>query len=169
MYCVMPTANSLSFIDYPNGEHCLTVMFTGCDNYCKGCQNKELQKHGKVIDEIDIGNMFIKITDLCERMNTKNIVFQGGDPLDEQNENSCYLLCLFLKREGYNICIYTGKKYNQVSGDLLKFIDYIKCGKYDETKKVNSEKTDKYLQLASTNQKIYKNGELVSEKGRIYF
>lgn len=168
MYCAIPSNQSLSFIDYPENEHCLTIMFTGCDNNCKGCQNKELQEHGKIIDEIELEEMCEIIDSLSLKMETKNIVIQGGDPLDSQNVKDCIMLCSLLKTK-YNICVYTGKELNHVDENLLDYVDYIKCGKYDETKKVLSEKTDSYLQLASTNQKIYKNGELISKNGRIYF
>lgn len=178
MYCIKPTINNLSFLDFPLNEECVTIMFTGCSNNCYNCQNKELQKHGLVYDNVARNKMLNIIQMLCDRNNTRNVTFQGGDPFDNQNKDDAYWLSNKLKNNGYHVCVYTGLTIDKVKklkylydNKVVKFnfnaFDFIKCGKYDETKKVLSKKTDDYIQFASMNQELYnKNGELISTNGR---
>lgn len=166
-YGMLPSINNHSFIDYPENDDCLTIFFTGCSHNCHNCQNKELQKTGKIYEQLEITELIILIKKIAKRLNTKNIVLQGGDPLHSQNRICTKSIVQILKLD-YNVCIYTGYKYSQIKEWVIG-AKYVITEKFDETKFITPEKTDNYFQLASTNQEIYKNNELISEKGRINF
>ena len=166
-YGLEPSINNHSFIDYPSEDDCLTIFFTGCEHNCKNCQNKELQKTGKVYVELEFDEFVERMTKIASRLRTKKIVLQGGDPLHPQNKEFTKML---LENYSYrfDFCVYTGYEYEKIK-DFVKYAKFTKCGKFDEAKFITPEKTDEYFQLASSNQKIYKDGILVSKNGRIDF
>lgn len=162
-----PSINNHSFLDYPENDDCLTIFFTGCSHNCKNCQNKELQDLGKVYEELELGEFIELVTKVAKRLHTKNIVLQGGDPLHPQNRKFTKAIATRLGKD-YDICVYTGYKFAQIK-EWVDNVKYVVTEKFDESQYITPEKTDNYFQLASTNQEIYKNNELVSKKGRVYF
>lgn len=166
-YGMYPSINNHSFLDYPENDDCFTVFFTGCLHNCENCQNKELQKTGLVYEEIEYKKFVDLIKKISKRLNTKNIVLQGGDPLHPQNRNFVKKLIFDLK-EDYDFCIYTGYCFDEIK-EYVRDCKYVITEKFDMSKFITPEKTDDYFQLASSNQKIYKNNKLISEKGKIYF
>jgi len=166
-YGMMPSINNHSFLDYPENEDCLTIFFTGCSHHCENCQNKELQQIGLVYVELEYIELVNLITKIAKRLRTNKIVLQGGDPLHPQNRNVARRLVDDL-HVLYDFCIYTGYSYR----DIKKYTNnckYVITEKFNERNFMPPEKTDDYLQLASSNQKIYKYGKLISNKGRINF
>ena len=158
---------SESFLDYPDNSS-LSVIFymPGCDNGCKGCQNLDLQKF-EGYSEIPI--LIDLLYSYCNRSKTNKLCLQGGDPL--YKENLYFTRCILLKlSELLDICIYTGKELEEVKKLDLKGFKFIKCGQFDSTKFIGSKKEDTYLQLASSNQKLYdKDLKLLSKDGIYYF
>ena len=164
--------SDLTFIDYPSADDWAVIFyFAGCNNNCKNCHNKDLQnpnyQGGKLIkDEEELNNI---IKEICRKQDTKKIVFSGGDPLYPNNRE---IIKNFLNKYGslYDVCIYTGYSINDVKEFGIQNFKFIKCGRYDETCKQLSEKTEEHIQLASTNQNFYNDKyEQLSKNGILNF
>ena len=164
--------SDLTFIDYPTADDWAVIFyFAGCCNNCSNCQNRELQnpdyKGGMIIqDEEGLYNL---IKEICKKQDTTKIVLSGGDPLYPANRE---IVKNFLNKYGslYDICIYTGYSIDDVKEFGIQNFKFIKCGRYDETCKQISEKTEDHIQLASTNQNFYNaKYEQLSQNGILKF
>lgn len=150
-----------TFLEYPDNSSISAILyFRGCDRNCKGCQNKDLQKYEPLPDDIiDI------IVDYCKRLKTKKLVLCGGDPLYIKNlpvtRKILNTFCNIL-----DICIYTGATIEEVKKLNISGFKFIKCGRFDESKFINSLKTDDFMQFATSNQELYdENLNLLSNNG----
>lgn len=157
-----------TLLEYPDNYSIATILyFNGCDKYCKGCQNLELQRYD---DDIPDVNILIKdIKDYCKRSKTNKIVLCGGDPLYYKN---IPITEEILRELGnfYDICIYTGKSIEEVKKLNLSNFKFIKCGIFDINKFIGSNKTDNFIQFASSNQELYDNNlNLLSKDGVYYY
>lgn len=137
----------------------VNLWFTGCYLNCANCHNKNLQYFRWGLDSNYIVDELIRRKKLCDWL-----VFIGGEPLySKTTTRFVHYLSRFAKHLGYKTFLYSGYDYNDIElrvkffDDFFKYIDYVKCGKYDNTK-IDSD----YL-LASTNQCIYNKGQ------KIYF
>ena len=164
--------SDLTFIDYPTVDDWAVIFyFAGCCNNCSNCQNRELQnpdyKGGMIIqDEEGLYNL---VKEICKKQDTTKIVLSGGDPLYPANRE---IVKNFLNKYGflYDICIYTGYSIDDVKEFGIQNFKFIKCGRYDETYKQISEKTEDHIQLASTNQNFYNaKYEQLSQNGILKF
>lgn len=165
-----------SFLDYPdNHSLAVVVYFAGCTHNCSGCINPELQNFEyEKAEKVTWNNRWALKTSIqlaCKSNHTNKIVLTGGDCLHPDNYKFTQYLLKSLSKN-YDFCIYTGYTLydflkREINPNRAKFI---KCGKYDETQKQQSRKTDDYIQLASKNQEIYDSDyNLLSEDGRMYF
>ena len=163
-----------SFLDYPDNEsYAVTVFFAGCNFDCSGCHNIELQdpddlkQFTKKYDSIY--DFHLDLQDFCNKNNTNKVVLEGGDPLSTYN---LFFVSDFLETYGkyYEVAIYTGNDVKMVKKMDLKNFKFIKCGKYDSTKKQESTKTEDFCSLSSSNQDWY-NSELkkISSDGILNF
>ena len=166
-YGKTPSINNHSFLDYPSQDDCLTIFFTGCTHNCKDCQNPELQRVGIVYDKLSFKEFVTTLKDVAFRLRTTKIVLQGGDPMHDQNRLFTKQLMDELHTE-YDFCVYTGYDYDQVKNYTTN-AKFVKAGLFKIDKFVTPEKTDTYMQFASTNQELYKNNQIVTENGRYYF
>lgn len=156
-----------TWLDYPDNESLAVIFYTyGCIHKCKNCHNLDLQTPvtsypSSIIDEIFT---------YCKRNNTNKLVLSGGDCLlKEVNLNLTNTIIDKYSKE-LDICIYTGYDIDYVKTNVHKGFKFVKCGKYDETKKIEPNKTDTYFQLASTNQCLYDSSyQLLSNNGKYYF
>ena len=143
-----------TFIDYPDPKSWANIFyFSGCNHFCKSCQNQELQKFG-VGKEITPDNLNTLISTLCKKNQTNKIVFSGGAPLFANNiKDTKY----FLHTYGYlyDICIYTGFEIDYVKQNEITGFKFIKCGKYIESQKRKSGNFEDRFILASPNQNFY--------------
>lgn len=124
-----------------------TIWFSGCSMHCKGCYNEILwdPKHGESYDKKTV---LFDICYECDKQNVHTVVFLGGEPM-EQTYSDLKFLAYKLHGYGYKIWLYTGWEFEQVPDDFKKYLDTIKCGKYDETLL-----TGKFP--ASSNQRIFR-------------
>lgn len=159
-----------TFIDYPDNESLAVIaFFSGCEHNCKGCQSPELQKH------LDFGKPITHVlSEIFQELyvnKTDKLVLSGGDPLHPYNFETTKHICSWLKKvHDVNICIYTGYDFNYIQNLNFRTFDFIKGGKYEENLKQVSEKTNDYIQFASSNQfLIDTNMNTLSKQGRYYF
>lgn len=154
--------------DMNNGSGLRVTLFvSGCDHYCKGCQNPQTWKKDSGI-EFDKAAMEEIMEELSHNYIT-GITFSGGDPLYQENVEYILELCKIIKKKfpTKTIWLYTGFQWEdiyknpdtpvqdfaspfQVSRQLvLDYVDVLVDGMYLE------EKADAaYPWAGSTNQRV---------------
>ena len=88
----------------------------------------------------------------------ENIMIFGGEPLDSPTEDLVDLLAFINSATDCKpIWLFTRYDIEDVPDPVKLICSYIKCGRYEEDKKV--DKNEYYgMDLATSNQKIYKKG-----------
>lgn len=160
-----------TFLDYPNNKHIAVETFmTGCSHNCFNCQSPDLQDYyGIASIDITIDEFILRVKEKALIAETNKLVLCGGDPLFFLNIKDTNLILDSLSKD-FDICIYTGYDIDYCKDNITGSFKFLKCGVYDENKKVISEKTNEYIQWASINQKLYdSNFNLLSERGKYYF
>ena len=148
-------------IDVANGEGVrVSVFVSGCNHHCKGCFNQCAWdfNYGKKFTEKEEQ----QIIDYMNHDYISGLSLLGGEPLEPKNQEGLLPLVKKVKEKfpNKNIWCYTGfdfekdvvgkmVKNNETTRELLKYIDIIVDGKFEEDKK------DLKLQFrGSSNQKI---------------
>ncbi len=148
-------------IDVANGEGVrVSVFVSGCNHHCKGCFNQCAWdfNYGKKFTEKEEQ----QIIDYMNHDYISGLSLLGGEPLEPKNQEGLLPLVKKVKEKfpNKNIWCYTGfdfekdvvgkmAKDNETTRELLKYIDIIVDGKFEEDKK------DLKLQFrGSSNQKI---------------
>ena len=148
-------------IDVANGEGVrVSVFVSGCNHHCKGCFNQCAWdfNYGKKFTEKEEQ----QIMDYMNHDYISGLSLLGGEPLEPKNQEGLLPLVKKVKEKFPNkdIWCYTGfdfekdvvgkmAKNNETTRELLKYIDIIVDGKFEEDKK------DLKLQFrGSSNQKI---------------
>lgn len=172
-YGFKPSIDNITFLDYPEPTgHAVTIYFTGCGMNCRNCQNPQLQRKGKVQDQLYYDEFVLLLKEVARRACTKKIVLMGGDPLDPQNREFTQYL-LNDKGNEFSFCVYTGYSWLEAKG-WTKGAKYVKAGNFREDLHQISEKTADHMQFASSNQELYKQflGDeymKISNNGRVNF
>lgn len=139
--------SGVKYCDIANGLGCRTVLFvSGCRNACKGCFQPETWAfdYGESFDE----KIETQILDSLEPAYVKGLTLLGGDPFEEENQRG---LISFMRKvkERYpqkDVWAYTGylldedlvaggRKYTEVTDELLSMIDVLVDGPFVEEKK----------------------------------
>ena len=135
------------------------IYIAGCKPpHCKGCHNPEGWdfNQGDLYSDGYKQKLFEKTNDFCTLID--NIMIFGGEPLDSSIDELTYLLSFIGKSTEYKpIWLFTRYSIDEVPDQIKQLCSYIKCGRYEEDKKV--DKNEYYgMNLATSNQKIYKKG-----------
>ena len=148
-------------IDVANGEGVrVSVFVSGCNHHCKGGFNQCAWdfNYGKEFSEKEEQ----QIIDYMNHDYISGLSLLGGEPLEPRNQEGLLPLVKKVKKKfpNKNIWCYTGfdfekdvvgkmAKDNETTRELLKYIDVIVDGKFEE------DKRDLKLQFrGSSNQKI---------------
>lgn len=137
-----------------DGPGIRSVLFLqGCRKNCKGCHNVRIREHGKgTMIGIEELITFIR-TNCCN----KKITISGGEPLEQMA--SLEALLKELRKENYDICIYTGWELGDIPDRILGLTDYIKTGGF-----VGELKNSGLQYVGSSNQHMYSiKGNVVQE------
>ena len=147
-----------------NGEGIRTVVFfSGCNKFCKGCQNEGLQDF-KAGYDISIDDLVEKI--LENRAMIDGVTLSGGDPLYPGNVLEVYEFIMIIKNKypNKNIWLYTGYTLEQLVlkdnifiNGILNNIDVLVDGQF-----IEELKDIKYKWAGSTNQRVL-NKEQIQE------
>lgn len=141
--------SGIAYESLVNGPGMRRVFFSqGCKHNCKGCFNKETHDFNGGEEK----NMDELIEDTLKNPFIKGVTFSGGDPFERAKEFN-YMAKKF-KEAGLNIWSYTGYKFeeiikNEESLELLRNIDVLVDGKFEEDKK-----EDNLRFKGSSNQRI---------------
>ena len=163
-------------VDVANGEGVrVSVFVSGCNHHCKGCFNRCAWdfEYGKKFTEDEIN----KVLDYLNHDYISGLSLLGGEPLEKQNQEGLLPLVKKVKEKfpNKNIWCYTGFdfendvmgkmiKENPTSNELMKYIDVVVDGKFEE------EKKDLKLRFrGSSNQKIINVQESLKENKTIEF
>jgi anaerobic ribonucleoside-triphosphate reductase activating protein len=137
----------------------LDIFVSGCKPpHCIGCHNSELFEfgQGRILDEIYIQEIIDKINEFDSLI--KNVFFYGGEPLDQPIDKLIIFILLIKQKCNVNIYLFTKYDLTEVPDIIKKYCDYIKCGRY--LREFESDNYKQYnIQLATTNQIIYKKGK----------
>ena len=161
-----------TYLDYPDDESlAITILFCGCNHFCKNCHNQELQNYNyqKGTKVFYIDQFINELKNVALKYKTSKIVLQGGDPLFKTNID---FTRRFLEKVSnyFDVCLYTGYSLEDIKKNDIKGYTFLKTGTYNENLKQDSEKTDDYIQFASTNQRLYdSDNTLISDNGKYYF
>lgn len=100
------------------------VFFQGCNRHCPGCHNPGTWDPA--------GGKEVEINELVREINNntplRRITISGGEPLQQFDGLMDLVRCL--RRQKYDIAVYTGCRMEEVPASLLSEIDYIKVGDY---------------------------------------
>lgn len=148
---------NITNIDYGMSDNSYSIFVSGCkaNPKCKGCFNPENWNFEEGRDWLNYIERIKK--DLNEFKNLINkIIIVGGEPLD-QDLVILKQMITFLKQFNTPIYLFTRFELEEVPKEILELADYIKCGAYiPELKTDHNVQYD--IQLATSNQKIYKKG-----------
>ena len=125
-----------------DGYGCRTVVFLqGCDLHCLGCHNKSTwdSNKGTTMEVSELARI------LKEKAINKKITISGGEPLLQKEA----VLELLKELSGYDLCLYTGHEMEDVPTEMLKYLKYIKVGRF-----ILEQRTSTKPFVGSTNQKF---------------
>ena len=127
-----------------NGPGIRTLLFLqGCDRHCEGCHNTSTWDINKGIMR-DIVELADELRIKCKN---KKITITGGEPLFQYEA----LIELLERIKDFDICLYTGSDFDEIPEDVIRYLKYVKVGKYDKSKRCT---TVPYI--GSTNQQFIK-------------
>ena len=137
----------------------LEIYLSGCDGSCVGCHNPELWDFAIGDDWVlAISDIIKKVKEFDELID--HIWILGGEPLLQNHKDISDMLIAFHNEIGYKkIWLFTRFEFSEIPRDIKKLCDYIKCGKYVDSLKTNSN-IQLGIKLATSNQYIkYMGGE----------
>lgn len=131
----------------------LEIYLSGCYGDCYNCHNPELKDFnmGNYYSD-DLPKIIQKIYEFDSLID--NIWILGGEPLDQDIQELNSLL-KYLIRTNKKIWLWTRYEIKKVPENIIKYLNFIKTGKYIEELSTN-DNIQYGVKLASSNQKIYK-------------
>lgn len=144
---------------YTLATRSLEIYVAGCSGnpHCTGCHNPESwdfslgERFTKEYWGSKIAPKVLEFGDLID-----NIMIFGGEPLD-QNIDSLWLLLYLASTSNKKVWVFTRYELKDIPSDILRWCDYIKCGKYIPSL-ITNDNVQYGIKLATSNQKIYKRG-----------
>ena len=119
----------------------LTFFTSGCPHHCPGCHNKSTWALDKgTLIEVSKLAQFLR-----EKAINKKVTISGGEPLLQKEA----LLELLEELKDFDLCLYTGHEIEEVPEEILKYLKYIKVGRF-----ILEERTSTTPFVGSKNQKF---------------
>lgn len=141
--------------DFVNGLGARVVLFvTGCLHKCPGCYNKSTWNP---VDGSEFTEQTIeKIFSYLDSSYIQGLTLSGGDPMYPSNRPIITDLAKRVKERfpKKDIWLWTGYKFEELSADILDFVDVVIDGKYEE-----KNKTEKPWR-GSANQRLWMKSKL---------
>ena len=134
--------NSIKQLSLCDGYGCRTVVFLqGCDIHCPGCHNSSTWDIKKGT-EIEISDL---VREIRQKSFNKKLTISGGEPLLQKDA----LIELLKELKDFDLCLYTGHELKDVPEDVMKYLKYLKAGRF-----ISEEKTTIQPFIGSKNQKF---------------
>lgn len=135
-----------------DGEGIRTVLWvSGCDHYCKGCQNPITWNPDDGLEFDDEAEK--ELLNYVNRSYIDGLTLSGGDPMYPANRETITRIAKKVKEEtGKSIWMYTGYLLRDIIYEpVLKYLDVIVDGEFkEELADVN------YMWAGSTNQTVWR-------------
>ena len=117
----------------------MSVWTQGCPHHCKGCFNVETWDFNGG-QEFTTDNLNYILENINKNNIKRNLAILGGEPLCPQNVKGVINLCKQFKKHYQEKMIYlwTGyviEDFNLTQKEILKYIDILVDGRFEETKK----------------------------------
>jgi anaerobic ribonucleoside-triphosphate reductase activating protein len=141
------------------------IYLSGCDGFCKGCHNPELQDYriGEDYKKV-LPSIITKVNEFNSLV--KNVFIMGGEPLQQKLDLLLDLILNIKQNTNCKIWLWTRATIDNVPELIKEQCDYIKTGYYDE--KLKCDDNIQYgIKLATSNQKIYKMEEFNEHTNKI--
>ena len=125
-YFMRVNSISTGFVDIPD-EISLNIYAQGCEKRCKGCQNEDLMPFtgGAKLYISDVDKLLSDYS-LCEW-----VCWLGGDAVYQ--EEALIEFNKEFKNKNLKVALYTGKKFNELSEELLDTLDLVIDGEWNGT------------------------------------
>lgn len=126
--------------DIANGEGIVMSLWTqGCPHHCKGCFNMETWDFNSGEEFTEKDKEYI-LQNIDKNNIKRNLSILGGEPLCPENINGVIELCKEFKSTypKKSIYVWTGyliEDFNETQKELLKYIDVLVDGKFEEENK----------------------------------
>jgi anaerobic ribonucleoside-triphosphate reductase activating protein len=135
------------------------IYISGCKApHCPGCHNPEGWdfNQGDEYTHLYAEKIYDKMKGFYSLI--ENIMIFGGEPLDSPTDELVDMITFInVATDGKPVWLFTRYDIEDVPEKIKLVCDYIKCGRYEEDKKIENYK--QYgITLATSNQKIYKKG-----------
>ena len=122
-----------------------TVLFLqGCTLCCPGCHNKATwdTSKGTLIEAKELAKL------IRELSFNKKLTISGGEPLLQKDS----LIELLEELKDFDLCLYTGRELEEVPKEVLKYLKYIKVGRFILEQRTSTEpfvgsKNQKFVRL----------------------
>lgn len=124
----------------------MAIWFQGCDILCRGCCNPGLQplKTAHLMTAGELVNIALKAK---TEYGIEGVTFLGGEPTLQKN---LVFLSREIKRIKLGIILFTGRLFEELDKELIKFTDLIVDGKFEQA--LSNRSGDL---IGSSNQKIH--------------
>lgn len=147
------------------------IYLAGCKGYCEGCHSPHTWNPnlGTKIDDEFMKSLIDSIKKYYDKSEIDNICILGGEPLDNSDDElSWFVSELENNFPKCKLYVYTHFAIDYVKKEFSKtyqLIDYVKCGKYDQSLRSDQGFRDKLtgVYLISSNQHFYKGGRKYDE------
>lgn len=114
----------------PGTRYC--IWFQGCSKHCKGCWAKATWDFNSGM-EYDTDEI---ISDILKQKEIEGVTFLGGEPFEQPQ--AVEHIAKEVQKAGLSVVCFTGKKLEDIQNkypDLLKYIDILIDGEFQEEKK----------------------------------
>lgn len=130
-------------------HNALELYVSGCTIHCYDCHNPDLWDFS-LGEQPDINKILTKIDSAPGLI--KKVWILGGEPLDQDLSQLASLIKVIRSRP-VEIWLWTSYELDSVPLEIIQLIDFVKCGKYEDTLKT-AENITFNISLASSNQYI---------------
>lgn len=126
--------------DIANGIGIVMSLWTqGCPHHCKGCFNPQTWDFSGG-DEFSDNDLDYILKNIDKNNIKRDLSILGGEPLCPENIDGVISLCKKFKEKypSKKIYVWTGyviEEFNEKQRDILKYIDTLIDGKFEEEKK----------------------------------
>lgn len=94
-----------------------SIYFAGCKVHCEGCHNPESWDLNGGEERFPL-----EVLRIIEEYGNKRVTLSGGNPLDQEHLFHVQVLCETLKKEGYDIWLYSGYTWEHLISRVQNFM-----------------------------------------------